>query len=623
MKFPLQYRLAVLLPASVLCATIYWASSHYRARMSSNDTTGIFILGASLVFLVLLLLASTGFARLFTNDFRAISSKEAELTPAITKLGAVPLRTLLLGTLLSFIYVFAVLFGTGSFAANQGLGLPFMVHCISLALLSSSFSYVLADKLVSHWLFDCKLTEYPDSIREHRQRVKIFVVPAFILVMSLLFASSLAFLVVFSTAGTGMDAGSLAFTLGNLFGFFVITIFLIINSNKSTRLVFDTVISQLEQLASGRKDLTQKIKIGSVDEFGTISGLVNNFSQNLRASVDELKSAQTSLASMGDELASSAATTADAAQEMNRGVVLVREKSQVQLASVAESSSAMEQIARNIESLDTLIGTQGASITQASSAIEEMVGNVNAMTTTINRMNEEFQVLSHAARDGQETLSVSSERIKQISERSEALMEANKVISDIASQTNLLAMNAAIEAAHAGQAGKGFSVVADEIRKLAESSAMNSSTIRQELSQVQSAIAEVVLTSRASETAFNSVSAKIAETDHLVKEIHQGMMEQKEGSSQILDALKTMNQVSEQVRLGSSEMRTGNTRVLSEINILKSSSVEIGSRLESMASSTAAIAESAKKASSLAQGTEETIDHMDKALKAFITNEGG
>lgn len=620
MKFPAKYRIAVLVPALALCTMVFWATFHYRANAAGADTMGALIITASVVFLLLLMGTTARLAKLFTNDFSTVTNKPDELTKAIVDLGALPIKTLVLATLLSFLFVGSIISSNEILGASEALRLPFLVHCISLALLASSFSYVLADKLVSHWLFECKLSDYPASIRESRQRVKIFVVPAFILVMSLLFASSLAFLVVFATEGKGLDETSLAFTLGNLIAFFVITIFLIINSNRSTNLVFQTVIVQLEQLASGRKDLTQKINIGSVDELGTISGLVNNFSQNLRVSVDELKAAQYSLASMGEEMNQTAAGTANAVQEMYRNVAVVREKSQTQLASVAESSGAMEQIARNIESLDGLIGTQGSSITQASSAIEEMVGNVNAMTGSINRMAEEFQILSAAARDGQDTLSVSSERIKQISTRSEALMEANKVISDIASQTNLLAMNAAIEAAHAGQAGRGFSVVADEIRKLAESSAQNSTTIRNELSQVQSAIADVVMTSRASETAFTSVSVKIGETEDLVKEIHQGMKEQKEGSSQILEALKTMNQISQQVRIGSSEMRTGNTRVLGEIDLLRTSSLEIGKRLEAMAENTGSIADSAQRVSSLAQGTEETIRHMDQALKAFITS---
>jgi methyl-accepting chemotaxis protein len=534
-------------------------------------------------------------------------------------IGATPVKSLALAILISFVYVIAITIGNNLHGAPENQRTPLLVFMFSMALLSSSFSYVLSDRIVSQKLLSSNLSDFPRDMREKRQQTKIFVVPAFILIMSLLYTSSLGVLVIIRAGANGLDSVSLLPAGVALLIFFVITVFLIINSNKSTILVLGTVIEQLDLVTAEQKDLTKRIRICSVDEVGSISGMVNDFCQNLLVSVEELKSAQLKLGLVGDELNSNAKSSATAVQGLSDGMASVRMASQVQLQSVSESSSAVEQITKNIETLDTLIGSQASSVAQASSAIEEMIGNIGAMTTSINRMAQEFQILSSAAHEGQATLVVSGDRIRQIASRSEALMEANKVISSIASQTNLLAMNAAIEAAHAGEAGRGFSVVADEIRKLAETAAKNSRTIRTELALVQKAIEEVVQTSRTSESAFSKVSQKISETDILVKEIHQGMMEQKDGSAQVLEALRTMNEISDQVRTGSSEMRVGNVRVLDEVGRLHHSSTEIGEKLSSMANNTGAIAASAQKVSALAGETEHTIAQMEKALGEFKT----
>jgi len=598
---------------------IFWSTFYFRGTAAGGDTLSGLTVVLSVLFCTGLVFATNRMARTFALELSSLDDDTTKQMEALKTIGALPVRTLIVATLLSFLFVCSVNTSDIVWGSPENQRIPLWVYGLALALLSSSFSYVLADRLVCRRLFSSQISRYPRNLRENRQQIKLFVVPAFILVMTILFSSTLIYLVMTRAAAQGVSMEKLAFAGADLLAFFIVTIFLIINSNKSTILVLKSVVVQLDQLSSGKRDLTQRVMIGSVDEVGTISGLVNEFSQNLLVSVDDLKAAQSQLKTVGEELSTNAKSSALAVQGISRDVDSVREKSQLQRQSVAESSSAVEQIAKNIESLDGLIGSQGASITQASSAIEEMVGNVSAVTTSIQKMAEEFGGLSAAAQEGQATLAASSERIKQISSRSKALMEANKVISNIASQTNLLAMNAAIEAAHAGEAGRGFSVVADEIRKLAETSAKNSQTIRTELAQVQKAIEEVVKTSLASEAAFTTVSGKIKETDFLVQEIHHGMKEQKEGSGQILSALKAMNEISEQVRSGSSEMREGNTRVLTEMGLLHRSSVEIGERLESMAQNTGAISTSAMRVSSLAEGTEETIGKMENALGTFIT----
>jgi methyl-accepting chemotaxis protein len=462
---------------------------------------------------------------------------------------------------------------------------------------------------------------YPHDFREIRQQRKNFIIPSFMTIMTFIFSFALAIILFGDIARNGGSVPlAAAVSAAVLSAFFLgVVVMLVSIWTQTTALIYRSVIAQLDQLSSAEKDLTRRISICSVDELGSIAGMVNYFCDSLSSSMNGLKSAQRRLSGLGTDLDRNADDTAGAVSQISSSVGLVREKAQFQSSSVAESSSAVEQIAKNIESLESLIADQASSVTEASASIEEMISNIGSVTSSIEKMAQQFGSLLTAAEEGRTTQATSRSNIEQISKRSEALLEANKAIAAIASKTNLLAMNAAIEAAHAGDAGRGFSVVADEIRHLAETSAAQSKTIRGELAQVQKSIEEVVASSKNSEDSFVRVSERIGETDALVREVHQAMVEQKEGSAQVLDALKSMNEITSQVKTGSQEMSSGNKTVLEEIERLRGATAEIRASMEEMATGASGIAESAHKVSGMAKGTKETIQTMDEAIGCFKT----
>lgn len=561
-------------------------------------------------------------AKYFDFDFAAIQNEPEIYKKNLGILGALPLKMLIVFLLFSIVIISSAIAFNDIIGLQKNILLMIFCYLLSYAMLISSFIYVISDRMVTEFLLKIKLNKYPGDLEENRQIRKIFIIPTFITLMSLLFAFSNIFLVASrqnDSVGKLSSLSVIMIALGTLF-YCVIVLILISLWTGATGLVYKMVLNQMKHILSNEKDLRGRIDICSVDELASISGMVNEFSSGLASNVEELKLAQEKLYEVGNELSKSADGSAKAIDKITSKIINIKEKSAIQTNGVNESSGAIEQIVGNISSLESLISDQSASVTEASASIEQMVSNIGSITVLIEKMTRQFTALLDAAEIGKKAQADSANRIVQIIERSGALKEANKVIALIASQTNLLAMNAAIEAAHAGDAGRGFSVVADEIRRLAETSANQSKTIQNEIIQVQVAIDEMVLSSKGADESFAKVAKLISETESLVRESQQSMIEQRAGSGQILEALKSMNSITTEVQTGSKEMSSGANTALIEIERLRDATIEIKEDIEDMTESATEINVNAQKVSDLANSAMETIHVIDENLGHFKTS---
>ena len=542
-------------------------------------------------------------ARFFAPSFLANAAWEEHL-PELKKIGAVPIKAWAVSVAIHLLFLGWLFFRSESLGIDAALKGPIFLLMLSFGLLVGALFYTICDRLVSRTLVTNNVRYYPLELRAKRQELKAIIIPFMVGIMAVLFTYSI-----------------LSATNASVIPIIVFLIFLAIlgiTLKKSSSELYSSIIKELENLASERKDLTRRIVVHSVDELGTIGCMVNIFTHRVWQGIKEIKSSHQELSEAGAKLERNASNMANSISNISRSAELVLEKAKSQKESTDHSYQVIEHISRLIKTLENSINNQISSMNHASTAVEEMAGNISSIGTVTEKMANQFRTVEEAAEKGGRVQKESSERIREIAGLSQGLQDANRVIANIASNTNLLAMNAAIEAAHAGEAGRGFSVVADEIRKLAENSAAESKKIGAELKLIVQAINSIVHDADASASAFAEVSNRINDTEKLVSDVNNAVREQKIGTGQVLDSLRLMNEIATEVSNGSRDMSQSSDTMLTEVKSLEGSAQEISNSMEEMSVGIKNINNGAQEVSDLAVSNQSSIQKISHIADEFM-----
>ncbi|MFD1006899.1 methyl-accepting chemotaxis protein [Oceanisphaera ostreae] len=224
------------------------------------------------------------------------------------------------------------------------------------------------------------------------------------------------------------------------------------------------VSQALEQIASGRGDLTRRIDIQSQDEVGMLATNFNLFVSSQAELIGQIRSQAEYLGSSSEQASVRANQTVTELGRQQQEVTMVA-------TAVTEMASATHEIANNAE--------------QTATAAQQSSSSTAHGKQQVNKTRDSIQLLS------QEMIQATAV-IQHLDLHAKEISSVLSSIQGIAEQTNLLALNAAIEAARAGEQGRGFAVVADEVRVLSQRTHKSTEEIQNTITTLQQATKEAV-----------------------------------------------------------------------------------------------------------------------------------
>lgn len=266
-------------------------------------------------------------------------------------------------------------------------------------------------------------------------------------------------------------------------------------------------IIRLQDIASKKGDLTQRVNLERQDEFGEMAGYFNEFMNSIHEIVKQTVNLVAKVNSSLEEISSTAEELSANADGVNQTVQVVTDDLELQEHESTDTHNTIEQV------LSTLLA-----ITQKSQDAFQVSAETEAISQKSAKQVEDTvrSIISIS-----DKMNLIEERMQRLNKAVSGIGEFLEAIRSIASQTNLLSLNAAIEAARAGEAGRGFSVVAEEVRKLAEDSSLASGKIQSLIDSIQEEVAGTNQATQQGIEVVNLGSKLVKEAGEALQQIKQ------------------------------------------------------------------------------------------------------
>ncbi|UOQ45120.1 methyl-accepting chemotaxis protein [Halobacillus salinarum] len=216
---------------------------------------------------------------------------------------------------------------------------------------------------------------------------------------------------------------------------------------------------------------SEKVKISSKDEIGSLQNSLNSMIDHLKEIIQQSHETANHVSHFSAELNKGAEEIYRSTSHVSTAIEQVNEGVEQQL---SQNEKNHEKFHRILAEVEQIKDKSNFVFEQSSLATDEAEDGNSLIVTTDNDMNEISQSVQKF-----------SEVIQELEKRSNEISSFVEIINKISKQTNLLALNATIEASRAGVHGKGFSVVANEVKDLAEKSRLSAEEITEVIGSIQ------------------------------------------------------------------------------------------------------------------------------------------
>ncbi|VVM35309.1 putative methyl-accepting chemotaxis protein YoaH [Terribacillus sp. AE2B 122] len=331
---------------------------------------------------------------------------------------------------------------------------------------------------------------------------------------------------------------------------------------------------QLEDIAQGDADLTQKVAVKSKDEFGQLAASFNAFVHSLAGIVKQISSSSQQVAAASEELSASS--------EQSR-------------ATSDQISQSMKEIALTSTNQSNMTEQSSGSITEILESLSNVADNTNSIAENASFMKDKAEVGASSVNMMSEQMTVINQSVQEAGSGLESLVRStteishmSSLITDISEQTNLLALNAAIEAARAGEQGKGFAVVAEEVLKLADETNQSASHIKHLVSTIETDSKDTV-----------------SNIHNVQQNVDSGMSYASESQQQFSEILNLVGQVTAQIQ----EVAAATQQLTAGVEVVQHSlsTLETGTK------------ETSSNSKAIASATEEQLSSMEDISNAAVS----